>query len=452
MKNQERALQVNPVNSNTFLTGTREGSGLLLRNGRIIDPASGRDQEGDCLILDGKIAETGSVSHTPDACRVIDLQGKWIVPGLIDMHVHLREPGEEYKETIESGTRAAAAGGFTGVACMPNTRPVNDSSGITSFILERAAAAGHSRVWPVASITRGLKGEELTEFGDLLQKGAIAFSDDGLPVKNSAVMRLALDYARNFNALIISHSEEPDLAAGGVMNEGTVSTRLGLKGIPAAGEHISIFRDVAIAELTGSRLHVAHISTAGGVEIIRQAKARGVKVTAETAPHYFSLTEEAVEGYNTFAKMNPPLRTEADRQAIIEGLRDGTLDVIATDHAPHSTLEKECEFALAMNGITGLETSLPLSLELVRQGHLSPMEMIRRMSTAPASILGVSGGNLTKGTVADVTVIDPETEWTVTREGFQSKSHNSPFTGMSVKGRAELTIVAGRVVHSAGNP
>ncbi len=404
------------------------------------------DQHGDCLILDGKIAETGNVKQAPDACEVLDLQGKWVVPGLVDMHVHLREPGEEYKETVESGTMAAAAGGFTGVACMPNTHPVNDSSSITNFILKRAAEAGYARVWPVASITRGLKGEELTEFGDLLKAGAVAFSDDGLPVKSSAVMRLALDYARNFDALIISHSEEPDLAAGGVMNEGVASTRLGLKGIPAAGEHIAIFRDVAIAELTGSRLHVAHVSTAGGVEIIRQAKARGVRVTAETAPHYFSLTEEAVEGYNTLAKMNPPLRTEKDRQAVIEGLRDGTLDCIATDHAPHSTLEKECEFALAMNGITGLETSLALSLELVRQRHLSPIDIVRLMSTAPASILNVPAGSLARGALADITVIDPDHEWTVTIEGFCSKSHNSPFIGEKMRGRAEFTILCGRIV------
>ncbi len=426
--------------------GTRNGPGLLIKNAWIIDPWSGLDEKANLLISGGVIQQVGRVSDVPEACEVVDVQGKWVVPGLVDMHVHLREPGEEYKETIETGTRAAAAGGFTSVACMPNTSPVNDSSDTTRFIIDRAADAGLARVFPVASITRGLGGEELTEFGDLLENGAVAFSDDGLPVKNPAVMRLALDYARNFNALIISHSEEPELVAGGVMNEGRVSTRLGLKGIPAAAEHIAIFRDVAIAELTGSRLHVAHVSTAGGVEIIRSAKNRGVRVTAETAPHYFSLTEEAVGDYNTFAKMNPPLRTEADRMAIIEGLRDGTLDAIATDHAPHSVLEKECEFALAMNGIVGLETSLALSLELVRKGYLTPLELIRRMSLNPSSILGIDAGMLKQGTAADVTVIDPDHEWTVTEEGFLSKSHNSPFIGMKLKGIAVMTIVGGRVV------
>ncbi len=425
----------------------RSDTGILLRNGRIIDPSSGTDQQGDCLIINGKIESVGMVKDIPDPCRVFDMTGLWIVPGLIDMHVHLREPGEEYKETIETGTMAAVAGGFTGVACMPNTRPVNDSSGITRFIIDRAADAGFAKVWPVASITKGMKGEELTEFGDLLINGAVAFSDDGLPVKNAAVMRLALDYARNFNALIISHSEETELSAGGSMNEGAMSTRLGLKGIPNAAEQIAIFRDVAIAELTGSRLHVAHVSTAGSVEIIRQAKKRGVMVTAETAPHYFTLTEEAVEGYNTFAKMNPPLRTEADRLAIVEGLRDGTLDAIATDHAPHSCLEKECEFAMAMNGIIGLETSLPLSMELVRQDIITPMDMVRLMSTAPASILGIPGGSLKQGSPADVTVIDPDHEWTVTVGNFHSISHNSPFINRKVTGKAALTIIGGKIVY-----
>ena len=429
--------------------GTKVGPGLLLKNGHIIDPFSNTDVDGSVLVRDGKIQEVGNPESIPEGCVVIDLQGKWIVPGLIDMHVHLREPGEEYKETVESGTRAAAAGGFTAVACMPNTNPVNDSSDTTRFILDRARDAGFARVYPVASITKGLGGDELTEFGDLLENGAVAFSDDGLPVRDAGVMRLALDYARNFNALIISHSEEPELVAGGVMNEGAVSTQLGLKGIPAAAEHIAIFRDTAIAELTGSRLHIAHVSTAGGVEIIRNAKRRGVKITAETAPHYFSLTEEAVIGYNTFAKMNPPLRTEEDRLAIIQGLRDGTLDAIATDHAPHSVLEKECEFALAMNGIIGLETSLALSLELVRQGHISPMDMVRLMSTNPASILGVNGGTLKVGEVADITVIDPDFKWVVTENGFISKSHNSPFIGKEMQGRAEFVIVGGKIVQAA---
>ncbi|MEA1867933.1 MAG: dihydroorotase, partial [Thermodesulfobacteriota bacterium] len=288
----------------------------LFTNARIIDPSQNMDFTGDLLVKAGIIAAVGKSLEVPQDAGVIDLEGKWLVPGLLDMHVHLREPGEEYKENIESGTAAAVAGGFTAVACMPNTQPVNDSAGITRFILEKAQSSAKARVYPIAAITLGQKGEQLTEFGDLLNAGAIAFSDDGLPVKNAAVMRQALEYAQNFDALIISHSEELDLSRGGVMNEGRVSTILGLKGIPAATEEIAVFRDIALAELTGGRLHIAHVSTKGSVEIVRQAKSMGVRVTAETAPHYFSLTEKAVFGYNTFAKMSPPLRTEEDRLAV----------------------------------------------------------------------------------------------------------------------------------------
>ncbi|NPA94275.1 MAG: dihydroorotase, partial [Thermodesulfobacteria bacterium] len=337
---------------------------IIFKGARIIDPSTNSDSTGELLVMDGKIAESGpKIDSVPDDAKVIDLKGKWLVPGLIDMHVHLREPGFEYKETIESGTRAAAAGGFTAVACMPNTSPPNDSEAVTRFILDKAKRAANARVFPVAAITKGQKGEQLTEFFDLLQAGAVAFSDDGLPVANAAIMRLALEYSLNFDALIISHAEELELSAQGVMNEGLTSTRLGLKGIPSCAEDIAVFRDCCLAFHTGARLHIAHVSTKGAVNIIRAAKKKGARVTAETAPHYFSLTEEAVEGYNTFAKMNPPLRTEEDRKAIIEGLKDGTLDAIATDHAPHDILSKECEFALAANGIIGLETALPLALE-----------------------------------------------------------------------------------------
>ncbi len=419
---------------------------ILIRKGRIIDPAQQLDFTGDILVLKGYIKEIAEQVDAPEGIETYDAQGTIVMPGLIDMHVHLREPGEEYKETIETGTRAACAGGFTAVACMPNTKPVNDNVSVTSFILDKAAKAGQAAVLPVAAATVGQRGQMLTEFGDLLKAGAVAFSDDGLPVADAAVMRLVLEYSRNFDALIISHSEEPSLSRGGSMNEGIVSTRLGLKGIPAAGEEIAIFRDVRLAALTGARLHIAHVSTKGGVDIIRRAKAEGIKVTAETAPHYFSLTEEAVDGFNTNAKMNPPLRTEEDRMAIIEGLKDGTLDAIATDHAPHSSLEKDCEFEKAANGIIGLELALPLTLELVRKGHLSLDDIARLMSYQPAKILKMNAGSLEKGKPANITIIDPEQEITVSRETLHSKSINTPFLGKTLKGIAKATIVNGTMV------
>jgi len=418
----------------------------LFTNARIIDPSQNMDFIGDLLIKDGTIAAVGESIEVPQHTMAFDLKGKWLVPGLLDMHVHLREPGEEYKETIESGTAAAIAGGFKAVACMPNTQPVNDSAGITRFILEKARSSDRAKVYPIAAVTLGQRGEQLTEFGDLLSAGAIAFSDDGLPVKNAAVMRKALEYALNFDALIISHSEELDLSKGGAMNEGLVSTILGLKGIPAAAEEIAVFRDIALAGWTGGRLHIAHLSTKGSVEIVRQAKNRGVRVTAETAPHYFSLTEEAVFDYNTFAKMSPPLRTEEDRLAIIQGLKDGTIDVIATDHAPHSVIEKECEFQLAANGIIGLETAVPLSLNLVRNGFISASQMIRCMSISPSRILGLPEGSLKCGNSADICIIDPKAIFTLTRESLHSLSYNSPFLGKDLQGRAVLTLIDGRPV------
>ncbi|MEF3169086.1 MAG: dihydroorotase [Deltaproteobacteria bacterium] len=421
---------------------------LLLRNGRIIDPANGLDGPGDILVRNGRIEAVGHGIPAPDACLLLDVTGKWVTPGLVDLHVHLREPGEEYKETIESGTRAAVAGGFTAVAAMPNTLPPNDSAAVTRFILERARDAGNARVHPVAAITRGRAGKELTEFDDLLRAGAVAFSDDGSPVQDAGLMRIALEYAQGLDALIISHAEEPALSEGGCVNEGRISTLLGLKGIPWAAEDIAVFRDVALAELTGARLHIAHVSTRGAVEIIRRAKGRGVRVSAETAPHYFSLTEEAVLDFDTRAKMNPPLRTEEDRQAIIEGLADGTLDVIATDHAPHSSLEKDVEFPLAASGIIGLETAFPLSLALVRAGRLDPAHIIRLLSTTPAQILRIPGGTLSPGDRADIAVFDPERSFEVTPENLCSKSHNTPFLGTTLTGRAVLTLVGGRIVHN----
>ncbi len=418
----------------------------VLQNGRIIDPVSGVDGIGDIWIENGIIVSPGKT--LPEHCQLYDLQGKWIVPGLIDMHVHLREPGEEYKETIESGTRAAAAGGFTAVACMPNTTPVNDCASVTEFIIKTAKTKGFAKVYPVGAISKGSQGEGLAEYGEMKEAGAVAVTDDGLPVIDSQLMRRAMEYAGSHDLLVMSHSEEMALSRNGSMNEGVVSTRLGLRGIPVAAEAIMVFREIALAELTGQRTHIAHVSTAAATDLIRQAKARGVRVTAETTPHYFTLTEEAVGDYNTNAKMNPPLRTEMDREAIRKGLQDGTFDAIATDHAPHSVLEKELEFDRAANGIIGLETSLPLSLSLVRDGVINAMRMVELMSSAPASILKVDGGTLEVGSVADVTVIDPEKEFVFTKESILSKGKNSPFLDWKLQGKAVLTIMGGRITHS----
>ncbi len=417
----------------------------LLKNGRIIDPVGLVDRVGDLLVLEGVIAPTAAA--VPAGIRQIDCSGCWVVPGLIDMHVHLREPGEEYKEDIASGTRAAAAGGFTGVACMPNTKPVNDCAAVTSYILARARSAS-ARVWPVAAVSHGSLGEELCEYGELKAAGAVALSDDGRPVVNSQFMRRAMEYAGDHGLLVISHAEEPALSRHGVMHEGVVSTRLGLRGIPAAAEAIMVYREIALAEEMGLPVHIAHVSTAMATGLIREARQRGVRVTAETAPHYFTLTDEAVSGYDTNAKMNPPLRSAADREAIRQGLADGTFDAIATDHAPHSPLEKELEFDLAANGIIGLESSLSLSLELVRQGIIDARRLVELLSCNPARILGVPGGSLGPGAVADITIIDPEREYVFTADCVKSKSRNTPFLSRSLRGRAVLTLLAGRTTHS----
>ncbi|RJX20016.1 MAG: dihydroorotase [Desulfobulbus sp.] len=413
----------------------------LFENGRIIDPRRGIDRPGSLLIVDGVIAAEGTA--VPSEARRIDAAGCWLVPGLIDMHVHLREPGQEYKEDVVSGTRAAAAGGFTGVACMPNTRPVNDCRAVTVQILERARQ-GYARVYPVGAISKGSRGEQLAEYGEMKDAGVVAVSDDGVPVLDSQLMRRALEYAGDHHLAVISHSEEVALSRHGVMNEGLTATRMGLMGIPTAAEAIMVYREIALAEYTGRPVHVAHVSTAMATELIRSAKARGVRVTAETAPHYFTLTEEAVQGYNTNAKMNPPLRTEADRQAIRQGLADGTFDAIATDHAPHSQLEKEVEFDLAANGIIGLETAVPLTLALVREGVIGPGRFVELLSVNPARILGVPGGTLSPDSSADLTVINPELAFVYTRESVVSKSKNSPFLGWNLQGRAVMTMVAGR--------
>ncbi len=418
---------------------------LILQNGRLIDPANSLDRQADVWIRDGLIVRPDG--DVPEGAVVFDLSGKWVVPGLIDMHVHLREPGEEYKETIASGTRAAAAGGFTAVACMPNTKPVNDNAAVVRYILEKASGCS-ARVYPVGALSKGLKGTDLAEYGDMKRAGVVALSDDGRPVADSQLMRRALEYASSHHLPVISHSEEDSLSRHGCMNEGVVSTRMGLKGIPNAAESIAVYRELALAELTGVAVHIAHVSTGESVDLISAAKGRGVKVTAETAPHYFTLNDEAVIGYDTNAKMNPPLRCEKDRMKIRAALRDGTLDAIATDHAPHSILEKNVEFDQAANGIIGLETSVPLTLALVREGVIGADRMVELLSVAPARILGVPGGSLAIGGAADVTVIDPERTFVYSREAVVSMSANSPFIGRRLLGRAVMTVLAGRLTHN----
>jgi dihydroorotase len=420
---------------------------LLIQGGLVVDPAQNLEAPRDLLIEGGKIAALEPPGTIPaDGRRVIAAQNLVVTPGLIDMHVHLREPGEEYKETILTGTRAAAAGGFTAVAAMPNTYPVNDNTAVTRFILEAARAAGLARVYPVGAISIGSLGQTLSEYGDQKEAGAVAFSDDGRPVMNPMLMRRALEYARTFNLPLIAHEEDLDLGGHGAMHEGRVSLELGLRGIPSAAEESMIFRDLALLQLTGGRLHIAHVSAFGSVALIRTAKAAGLTVTAETAPHYFSLTDEAVRDYDTNAKVKPPLRTAEDVAAIKEALRDGTLDAIACDHAPHTSLEKDVEFEEAAFGLIGLETSLGLSLKLVHDGVLSLSQLVAKMSTNPARILGVPGGTLAVGSPADVTLMDLDRTWTVDVNTFASKSRNCPFHGWTLQGKAVMTIVEGRVV------
>jgi len=422
---------------------------LLIKGGRLIDPSQGIDGSMDILIADGVVHELGQGLAAPEGTQTIDASGLIVTPGLIDMHVHLRDPGLEYKEDIATGSRSAAAGGFTSIACMPNTSPVIDSKAITSYIVNKARNEAVVNVFPVGCITKGGKGESLAEMGELKEAGCVAVSDDGRPVTSAELMRRALEYAKGVGITVISHSEELSLVGDGVMNEGYVSTELGLKGIPWAAEDVAVAREVYLAEFTGAPVHIAHISTAGAARIIRNAKARGVKVTCETAPHYFTLTDEAVLGYNTNAKMNPPLRGAGDVSAMKAALADGTIDAIATDHAPHHPDEKDVEFNIALNGIVGLETSLPLSLKLVEEGVLDLNALVSLMSCNPAKILGIERGTLKVGAVADVTIIDPAKEWQVDADKLESKSKNSPFLGWRVKGAAAYTIVKGQVVHSA---
>ena len=418
---------------------------LKIENVRVVDPGL-LDAVSDVWIADGRILKIGPVEMDDSGWdEKIDGTGLVLAPGLVDSHVHLREPGQEYKEDIASGCAAAVAGGFTAVCCMPNTSPVNDNRAVTEFILSQAKRARLCKVYPAAAITTGLSGENITEIGELKEAGVVAITDDGVPVEDARMMRRAMEYATAFDLLVMSHSEEMSLARGGAMNEGETATRLGLSGIPNIAESLMVEREIALAEYVGARVHIAHVSTKESVRAIRDAKARGVKVTAETAPHYFVLTDEAVGDYDTHAKMNPPLRSEADRLAVIEGLQDGTLDCIATDHAPHSPQEKEVEFEQAPNGIIGLETSFGVSMKLVHDEKLAFSDLIRIMSKNPARILGLEN-DITEGAVADLVLIDPKREWTVDAKTFASKSRNCPFDGWTLKGKAVMTLVDGRIV------
>jgi dihydroorotase len=421
-------------------------SGILVRGGRVIDPARKLDELADVYLLEGKVEAVGRNLGTPAGAMVVDATRQVVAPGLIDLHVHLREPGQEDLETVATGAMAAAAGGFAAVCAMPNTDPVCDNQGVVGFVKAQAQRAGKARVYPIGAVSLGQKGKQLAEFGELVGAGAVAVSDDGKPVVSSHLMRTALEYARTFGIPVADHCEDPTLA-GGAMHEGLVSTRLGLKGIPSAAEEIMVARDLLLAELTGGHIHLCHMSTRGSVDLIRLAKDRGVRVTAEASPHHFSLTHEACEGYDTNAKMNPPLREPEDRDAIRQGLKDGTIDVIATDHAPHHYDAKEREFDDAPNGIIGLETALGLAVtELVVTGLLTLPELVARMSTIPARIFGLPGGTLAPGSPADVTVFDPAAEWIVRPQEFFSRSRNTPFAGRRLTGRASVTIVRGQVV------
>jgi dihydroorotase len=421
-------------------------SRIWIRGGRVLDPSAELDAELDVLIEDGRIAAVGE-DLSPTGAERLDASGCWVAPGLVDLHTHLREPGQEYKEDIASGGRAAAAGGFSAVACMANTNPVNDDPSVTDFILDRARQESPVRVYPVAAATRGLAGQVMTEMVALAGVGAVAFSDDGQTIMDAGVMRRVLEYSRVVSAPVIVHAEDRTLVGEGVLNEGPVSTRLGLPGNPSVAEAACVARDLMLAELTGAHLHVAHVSTASAVDLIRAARGRGVHVTAEVTPHHLTLTDEACLGYDTNTKMAPPLRSAADVRACREGLADGTIDAVATDHAPHAVHEKEVDFAEAPNGILGLETAVPVTLDVVRAGELSPLEWARRLSTNPARILKRAGGRLAVGAPADVVLVDPERRWVYDPAKGFSKSRNSPWAGSEMWGRAVMTIVGGRLVY-----
>ena len=428
---------------------------IILAGARLIDPAKKIDAQMAILLEGGKIAKIDSdllkSTKSKDAgkVKIIDLAGMIVAPGLIDMHAHLREPGFEYKETVASGCAAAVAGGFTSIACMPNTYPVNDNRSITEFIRRKALEADLANVYPIGAISINSEGKQLTEFWDLKEAGVVGLSDDGNPVMDAALMRRALEYAYSLELPVIAHCEDKNLSSDGLINEGYYSTILGLRGIPSIAEEAMVARDILIAQFTNTRVHIAHVSTAGSIQLIKDAKKRGLKITAETAPHYFTLTDEALQGYDTNLKVNPPLRSPQDVAAIKEGLNNGTIDVIACDHAPHGRTDKEVEFEYAQNGISGLETSLGLSLNLIREKILSWPELIAKMSANPARILNLPKGTLTEGSDADITVIDPHLKWTVDIKAFCSRGKNSPFSGRALQGKAVMTIVGGEIKYAA---
>lgn len=420
---------------------------LLLRNGRVIDPANKVDAVQDLLVEGGVITQVGSGLVAPEGAAVVDATGKVVCPGFIDIHVHLREPGHEYKETVATGTRAAAAGGFTAVCSMANTEPVNDNGSITEYILDRARAEGRVHVYPIGAVTRGLRGEELSELAELAEAGCVAFSDDGRCVMNAALYRRAMEYTLPFGTPLISHAEDHTLSTGTAMNEGVVSTELGLPGVPAAAEDVMVARDIILAELTGAHVHIAHLSTAGAVRLVREAKSRGIRVSAEVTPHHLVLTDEAVRAFDANTKMNPPLRSKRDVEALVEALADGTIDCIATDHAPHALSEKEGEYDRAASGVVGLETAVAVLLDrLVRPGLLPLGTLIARLSSDPARLLNLPGGSLAPGARADLTILDLERELTVDPRQFQSKSRNTAFAGWRLRGGPWMTIVNGRRV------
>jgi len=422
----------------------------LIKNGKVIDPSQKIEKKMNILI-DGKLIKEypGNIKELEKRkdLKVIDANKLVVVPGLIDIHVHLREPGFEHKETIRTGTLSAAAGGFTSIACMPNTDPINDNASVTDYILLKARTEGIVNVLPIGAITKSEEGNELAEIGEMYKAGCVAISDDGMPVTNSNLMRRAMEYVKAFNLPVIVHAEDTYLSDDGVMNEGKTSTMLGLKGIPNASEEVMIARDIFLSELTGTDLHICHVSTEGSVRVIREAKKRGVKVTAEATPHHFLLTDEEVYNYNTNAKMNPPLRTSKDVKAIIKGLKDGTLDVIATDHAPHSEDEKNVEFDIAPFGIVGLETALPLSLKLVEDKILTISQLIEKLTINPANIVNSDKGTLKKNKVADITIYDPKEEYLIDKNNFYSKGKNTPFQDWKVRGKVKYTIVSGKIVY-----
>jgi dihydroorotase len=421
---------------------------VLLKGGRLVDPSTKLDAIGDLLLIDGVIAQVGGSITAPAGAEVVDCAGLVVSPGMIDVHVHLREPGREDVETVATGAHAAVAGGFTAVCAMPNTKPVTDNQATVGFVKRQGEAAGFARVYPYGAISVGQQGETLAEFGEMVAAGAVAVSDDGKPVENSHLMRTALEYAMTFGIPVVEHCEVMSLAHGGSMNEGVVSARLGLKGIPAEAEEIDVIRCILLAKRTGGHVHLCHLSTKGSVDLVRWGKAQGINVTAEVCSHHISLTEDACEGYNTNAKMNPPLRTKADVEALQQGLKDGTIDLLVTDHAPHHYDEKEREFADAPNGIVGLETALGVNITyLVEPGILTIPELVNRMACLPAKVFHLPGGTLAQGGIADVTVFDPVREWTVDPKRFKSKGRNTPYGGHVLKGQAICTIVGGKIVY-----